>query len=353
MRKMPRCAPGSSITDQRPDTASAGFLVCSSASRAVIDRRRSTTRSARRRRLSRRARTSCSLSETASSLRAISSDASTARRTPPRSASRAPAASFLSIGWILAWIGATPSNDGGHYAKKKGGEAAASPPMSRSDQTSVRGSSLRGLEQRAVDLPFDFLLVQAVDDGDLGDDQVLRPLVHLLLAKGERLARHDVVQALQDVGDVVETPALHLVEILFVPPLPVTRRGEPVVRQPLHEPGDVLALREPAQADQVGIPYRNHDLRVVGQKTQVIEAARSGRLRCESLPDLLDHGNPMVGIDNLLSHSESHHYVLLKCIKDHARLLRKQGRGAHHYRENGGNTQPARGWTVSLCPRKP
>src|SRR6266540_4554462 len=67
------------------------------------------------------------------------SDASTARRTPPRSASRAPAASFLSIGWILAWIGATPSNDGGHYAKKKGGEAAASPPMSRSDQTSVRG----------------------------------------------------------------------------------------------------------------------------------------------------------------------------------------------------------------------
>src|SRR6185436_18332975 len=64
-------------------------------------------------------------------------------------------------------------------------------------------------------------LVDALDVGDLADDEVLGPLVHLLLAEREALALRDETQVLEHLGHVGETAGLHLVEVLLVPALPV------------------------------------------------------------------------------------------------------------------------------------
>jgi hypothetical protein len=42
----------------------------------------------------------------------------------------------------------------------------------------------------------------------------------------------------------------------------------------------------------------------------MIEAPRSHRLRLKPLADLLDHGNAVIGVDDLLSHLESHSVLL-------------------------------------------
>src|SRR5204862_6617501 len=83
---------------------------------------------------------------------------------------------------------------------------------------------------------------------------------------------------------------------------------------------DVLALCQAAQADQIRVSDRDHDLGVVGQKTQVIEAARLSRLGRESFADLLHHGNSVVRIDNFFPDSETNHLCLLERILNHARL---------------------------------
>src|SRR5439155_20203871 len=124
----------------------------------------------------------------------------------------------------------------------------------------------------------------------------------------ERLARHDEVERLQDVGDVVKPAALHLVEVLLVAPLPVAGRREATVGQGLHQPRDVFPLRESPQPDQIGDSDRNHDLGVVRQEAKVIEAAgrNRGRIRQEALADLFDHRDAVIRVDDLLSNSKSH-----------------------------------------------
>jgi hypothetical protein len=57
----------------------------------------------------------------------------------------------------------------------------------------------------------------------------------------------------------------------------------------------------------------------------MIEAPRGDRLGLEALTDLLDHGNPVIRIDDLLSHLKSHS-VLLKERKE-------PDPGAANYRE--------------------
>src|SRR5262249_15723658 len=137
--------------------------------------------------------------------------------------------------------------------------------------------------------------------------------------------RRDVVERLEDVGDRVELAALHLVQVLLVPALPVARCRETPVAQSLHEARDVLSLSQSAQADQTRVAGGNHHPGIVGQETEMIEASRSHRLRLKALADLLDHGNPVIGVDDLLSHLESHS-VLLKERKE-------PDPGAANYRE--------------------
>src|SRR5262249_30602177 len=87
------------------------------------------------------------------------------------------------------------------FSQKKNGLFCAAPLSIRFSAASVRlDPALGRLGERLVDLPLDFLLVEPVDHRDLGDDQVLRPLVHLLLAEGQGLARGDEIQGLQHVG---------------------------------------------------------------------------------------------------------------------------------------------------------
>src|SRR5687768_14132117 len=317
-----------------------------------MPRRRSRIRTTRRRGRSRSVRNSCSAAATASSRRPTSSaevsdrpaTSATARlavASSPAAASRRRATSAscdesaairrLSLARSAFRTSDTASARSGpalanariestsrslfidrilFLQKKKGGRSLL---LESESRPLVSGSpTLRRPCERPVDQPFDLVLVHAVDDRNLGHDQVLGTLVHLLLAERQRLARHDEVQGLQYVRDVMEPAALHLVEVLLVTALPVARRRETSVAQGLHEPGNVLALSEPPQADEIGVADRNHDLGVVRQKPQVVEAAggNRGRVRYEALTDLFHNGNAVIRVDDFLSDSKSHRNLL-------------------------------------------
>src|SRR5262249_34425736 len=110
--------------------------------------------------------------------------------------------------------------------------------------------------------------------------------------------------------------------------------GEAAVAQRLHETGDVLALGQASQSDQTGVAHRDHDAGIVRQETEMIEAARGHRFGVEPLADLFDHGHPMVRIDDLLSHLESHSDLLKECQSPTAESFSKEPLpGAANYRE--------------------
>jgi hypothetical protein len=60
----------------------------------------------------------------------------------------------------------------------------------------------------------------------------------------------------------------------------------------------------------------------------MIEALRSHRLRLEPLADFLDHGDPVVRVNDLLSHLESHSVLLTekkKSLIREPRIIGKRG----------------------------
>src|SRR5437764_6822352 len=80
------------------------------------------------------------------------------------------------------------------------------PQRSGTHEGSVNPASVSDrLVDRFLDQLLGFLLVDSFDDGDLGDDEVLRAVVHLLLAEREALAALDFAEVLQDVRNILET----------------------------------------------------------------------------------------------------------------------------------------------------
>src|SRR5205085_9839856 len=90
----------------------------------------------------------------------------------------------------------------------------------------VAGGHCAGDEAEAlVEAFFDqflrFGLVDALDDRDFGDDQVLRTVIHLLLAEREALLFRDFVEVLEDFRHVFEAAGLHFLEIVAIAAFPV------------------------------------------------------------------------------------------------------------------------------------
>jgi hypothetical protein len=61
----------------------------------------------------------------------------------------------------------------------------------------------------------------------------------------------------------------------------------------------------------------------------------------------------MVGIDNLLSHSETHHYFLLNVLKTTPDCYENKVAEPTIIGKTVEILNPARAWTVSPSPRKP
>jgi len=140
--------------------------------------------------------------------------------------------------------------------------------------------------------------------GDLADDEVLGPLVHLLLTEREALALGDEPQVLEHFGDVGETAGLHLVEVLLVPPLPILVRVDVAVLENIQESADFPRMAERTQTDQIKVGFRHHHFGVVGEETEMkVELLHSVHV---AWLDLLDHAYAMVGVYHLLTDSECH-----------------------------------------------
>src|SRR5436305_2811394 len=142
----------------------------------------------------------------------------------------------------------------------------------------------------------------ALDVGDLADDEVLGPLVHLLLAEGEALALRDEPQVLEHLRHVGETAGLHLVEVLLVPPLPILVRVDIAVLEDVQKSPDVACVAQRTQADQLEVGLRHHHFGVVGKETEMkVELLHPVHV---AWLDLLDQGYTVVGVYHLLTDSE-------------------------------------------------
>src|SRR5664280_903717 len=164
------------------------------------------------------------------------------------------------------------------------------------------------LEDRTIegllDLGGDFALGEAVDLRDLGDDEIAGALVHLFLAERERLLLLDPRQVLEDVGDVRQAARAHLVEVLLVTALPVAGRRKDAVLQDPEYRAHVLAPRERAQADAVGVSDRYHHARIVPEKAELITGG--GRTFEGGLLDRLYDAHAVVRVDEPVSDLECH-----------------------------------------------
>ena len=158
---------------------------------------------------------------------------------------------------------------------------------------------------------FSSILAQGVATGfgDLGDDELLGLLHHLLLPEGERLLEAQVIEALQDGGHVEERSRLHQVEVLLVAPLPVRRDVDVPVPHELEDLPDGLLRHRPADPELEGGGAGQRDQRVVGDDPQVED--REPFPVIGLLVDGLDDAKALIRIDDLIADFQCFHFITL------------------------------------------
>src|SRR5262249_23807436 len=148
--------------------------------------------------------------------------------------------------------------------------------------------------------------------GNFRDDEELRAIEHPLLAKREALRLGEERQTLEDVSDVVDRPAAHLVRVVLEASLPVLMVVDLSVTEQSEESLDFFVGDGAAKADAIDVRNRDEDDRLVSDDAKVIETA--GCAENSFFFDPFDDPETMVRVDDLVTDFKRHGFPLsLSC----------------------------------------
>src|SRR5262249_30551936 len=158
--------------------------------------------------------------------------------------------------------------------------------------------------ERAIDPRFDRRRRFAHDLGHFRDDQELPPVEHAMLAEREALRLRAQRQALEDVRDLVDRAAAHLVGVVLEAPFPVLMVVDLAVAELREEPLDFVVADRAPQANAVNVGQRHEHGRVVRDNTKMIETA--GGTKNGFFFDALDDPETMIRVNDLVADFECH-----------------------------------------------
>ena len=146
---------------------------------------------------------------------------------------------------------------------------------------------------------FDFRGRFAHDLGHFRDDEELGAIEHALFAERQTLRLGEERQALEDVSDVVDRPAAHLVRVVLEASLPVLVVVDLAVAEQREESLDFFVGDGAPETHAVDVRNRNEYDRLVGDDAKVIEPA--GCAENSFFFDPFDDPETMVRVDDLVT----------------------------------------------------
>src|SRR5215467_863724 len=145
---------------------------------------------------------------------------------------------------------------------------------------------------------------QTHDLGGLRDDQELRAIEHPLLAEREALRLRQEREVLEDVRNVVDRAAAHLVGVVLEASLPVLMVVDLPITQEAEEALDFFVGNRPTQADAIDVAQRDEHDRFIRDDAQMIETASRAE-NCFFF-DSLDDPETMIRVNDLVADFKRH-----------------------------------------------
>src|SRR5713226_9045100 len=161
-----------------------------------------------------------------------------------------------------------------------------------------------GLHQCLIDAGFDVALWLATNGGQLGNDQIPRPLEHPLFAERQRFYLAEVTKMLEHGSHFKDVAGAHFFGKILEAILPIVGRSCKVAGEGFEKHIAFARRNRTTQANFRSIGNRNQNQRVRRGETERIERKRY----CSDLflLDLFNYSDTVIWVNNFLADLEAH-----------------------------------------------